>query len=154
MVESKTGRSFQLSALLSSNSSDKVTIGFKATVSTKINLFKEAESLGLSLSEYIAALLEARHKSSQMGVIHGNSTSNLKLSEENVELKETIKGLKVEIEGLEDEVDYFLLHPKIDMLWEKYEGKTFDIIEEDGSKASITVDSSHDVYKIILSSFK
>ena len=154
MTELKTGRAFQLKTLQNDTSTNKVTIGFKTTAIIKIALYKESQSLGLSLSEYVAAIMDLRHEEKLVLALSGNTENEMAIKKENTKLKETIEHLKGELECVEKDLDWYLTNSKVDALWEKYDGQTINIPMPDGSVVPILVDSPKDVYEIILSSFK
>ena len=153
-TQNKTGRGFQMTSLLNSTSPNKVTIGFTATTATKIALYKEAQSLGLNLSEYIAAILDLRHEENLVLALSGSNENEMALKKENTKLKETIENLESELECVEKDLEWYLSNSKVDALWEKYDGQTFNITMPDGSLVPRFVDSPKDIYEIILSSYK
>lgn len=154
MTELKTGRAFQLKTLQNDTSTNKVTIGFTTTAVIKIALYKESQSFGLSLSEYVAAIMDLRHEENLVLALSGSNVNEIALKKEITKLKETIEHLKSELECVEKDLDWYLTNSKVDALWEKYDGQTINIPMPDGSVVPICVDSPKDVYEIILSSFK
>jgi hypothetical protein len=154
MTDLKTGRAFEMASLLNASSTSKVTVGFKATVATKIALFKEAQSFGFSLSEYLAALLDLRHEENLEKSISNNSANEAKLIGENKALQNKIEGLQYEINSVEKELEYYENHPKIDSLWEANDSKVIEFQNSEGKIEKRKIETAKDVFHIIVSSFK
>ena len=59
MNEIRTGRALHLDAL--EFAQNKVTLGFKCSAGTKIQLAQEAQTIGMTLSEYVDTVISSRH---------------------------------------------------------------------------------------------
>jgi hypothetical protein len=153
MTDLKTGRAFEMASLLNASSTSKVTVGFKTTVATKIALFKEAQSFGFSLSEYLAALLDLRHEEKLVHQINENSEKDSKLIEENKALLWKTESLASEIKCLEKELEYYENHPKIDALWADHDGEIIEFQNAEGIIEKRKIESAKDVFHVIVSSF-
>jgi hypothetical protein len=154
MTQISTGRTFQLTSLLNASSTSKVTVGFKATTATKIALHKEAQSLGLSVSEYIASLLDLRHEEKLVQAISGDSGKDSKLIDENKALLWKTESLDSEIKCLEKEIEYYETNPKIDALWADHDGEIIEFQNAEGMIEKRKIETAKDVFHVIVSSFK
>jgi hypothetical protein len=151
-TENKTGRKFNLEALL--NAKNMVCCGFKSDPKTKMALHSEALKLGFSFSEYLNKLLELRHEEKLVSPIGGNNGYDTKLKEENEMLKNKIACLNGDVACLEETLLWYDTNPKLEELWNKYDGQTFDLEMPDGTIERRRIDSPKDIYEFLLSSFK
>jgi hypothetical protein len=152
-TENKTGRQFNLEALLNAKN-QKITCGFKCSPKTKMDLHSEALGRGLSLSEYIDKLLGFRHEEDLGSAMGADTQATSKYIEEIENLKNKIACLNGDVACLEETLLWYDTNPKLEYLWNKYDGQTFDLELPDGTIEPRRIDSPKDIYEFLLSSFK
>ena len=133
MTEVRTGRALQLEGL--QYAQNKVTLGFKCDAGTKIQLAREAQQIGMTLSEYVDTVISTRHSQQQSP----KSTS---------ELAPKVEMQKTQIKQLEAKVNFY----ESDILrkaFQAYQGQTLPYTNYLGQPVQRTVNHIEDVYLIL-----
>lgn len=109
-----------------SQSSNKITIGFKANPELKLALSNAAQELNLTLSAYVEMIVANNYNS--------------------LEKDANINELKARIDFYENRI--------LQDLFKKYRGQTLDFVNSDGCPMSITINTLQDTYNVIINCFK
>lgn len=132
----RTGRALQLDEI--ANSRNKVTLGFKCHPQLKISLAMEAQTVSMSLSEYVEMIVENRDMDNQNPPevpTNGSEVVILKLNSEIKELKRMLS--------------FFYEEPMIKKVFLTKKGKIVPYKDKDGVLRQDSVTSIEDVYKIL-----
>jgi hypothetical protein len=143
MNEVRIGRALQLTGL--ENAKNKVTIGFKADATTKIQLAKEANECGLTLSEYIDYRLSQRNEDTSVNSIKEVIVPDPKTSADLSIARKMYQNAMNKVKFYEND---FLQNA-----FKKYQGQSIKI-EKDGKIQEIIINSLEDTYTAILSTIK
>lgn len=103
----------------------KVTVGFKCHGELKFNLAKEAQGIGLTLSEYLEMLISQRKSIGTGGDSH------------------LIESLRKKVAFYENSAlkDYF----------QEFKGKTYSVLGANGQRETRQINSMEETFEIILS---
>ncbi|MES2795438.1 MAG: hypothetical protein V4683_05700 [Bacteroidota bacterium] len=143
MNDIRIGRALKLEGL--ENARNKVTIGFKADAVTKIQLAKEANECGLTLSEYIDYRLSQRNDDSFVNSI----------KEVIVPDPKTLADLAIAQRMYQNAINKvkFYENDFLQNAFRKYQGQSIKI-EKDGTIQEVVINSLEDTYIAILSTLK
>lgn len=134
------GRSLNLSGLQYSEKS--VTLGFTVEGRTKYTLAQEAESMDLTLSQYMQLLVENR-----------NEDKGLYLKDK-IQVLESVNETNEEyIHSLESKMELYE-GGVLATLFERYRGQTIPYTDNDGINRSQRIMECKDIFKIIISTIK
>lgn len=134
MTEVRTGRALQLEGL--QYAQNKVTLGFKCEAGTKIQLAREAQQIGMTLSEYVDTVISTRH------------SQQLQSPKSTSELAPKVEMQKNQIKQLEAKVNFY----ESDVLkraFQTYQGQTLPYTNYLGQQVQRTVNQIEDVYVIL-----
>lgn len=134
MTDIRTGRTLQLEGL--QYAQNKVTLGFKCSAGTKIQLAQEAQKIGMTLSEYVDTVISSRHSLQNQAP---RSTS---------ELVPKIEMQKKQIQQLETKVNFYE-NDFMKRAFAKYQGKTVPYTNNFGQQTQRTVNQIEDVFLIM-----
>jgi hypothetical protein len=139
MTDIRTGRALQLEGL--QYAQNKVTLGFKCSAGTKIQLAQEAQQIGMTLSEYVDTVISSRHSLQSQG---SKSTS---------ELAPKIEMQKRQIQQLEAKVNFY----ENDLLKRAFQQNHGQIIQYNNSQGQLAqrpINQIEDVFLVLLDSVK
>jgi hypothetical protein len=137
MNEIRTGRALHLDAL--EFAQNKVTLGFKCSAGTKIQLAQEAQNTGMTLSEYVDTVISSRHSLQNHSP---RSTS---------ELAPKVEMQQKQIQQLEAKVSFYE-NDFLKSAFHQYKGQTVPFQNNKGQSVKLTVNRIEDVYTILLNS--
>ena len=137
MNEIRTGRALHLDAL--EFAQNKVTLGFKCSAGTKIQLAQEAQKTGMTLSEYVDTVISSRH-SLQNQVPRSTS-----------ELAPKVEMQQRQIQQLEAKIGFYE-NDFLKSAFNQYRGETVTYQNNKGQSVKLTVNRIEDVYTILLNS--
>ena len=141
MKNIKMGRSLDLSGLQYSQKS--VTLGFIVEGGrTKYYLAQEAESMELSLSQYMQLLVENR-----------NEDKALYLREKIEDLESINETNEAYIKSLESKMELYE-GGVLETLFNKYQGQTIPYTNNEGTISILRINEGKDIFKIIISTIK
>ncbi len=126
MISEKTGRTLDLLAMLSS--SKKVTLGFKCDPELKMRLASEAQSKGLSLSEYVEQV--AKDRFSHM---------------EDIKIENDLMTMTEKINHYENST--------VHALFLLYNGKVVEYTTYKGEKKAKRIEHIEEIFTIIMDTF-
>ena len=135
MNEIRTGRALQLDAL--EFAQNKVTLGFKCSAGTKIQLAQEAQKTGMTLSEYVDTVISSRHSLQNQAP---RSTS---------ELAPKVEMQQKQIQQLETKVSFYE-NDFLKSAFNQNKGETVTYQNNKGQSVKLTVNRIEDVYTILL----
>lgn len=133
----RTGRALQLEGI--THSLNKVTIGFKCLATEKIRLAQEADSYGMTLSEYIESIVGGRHTPSYSPTI-------AQLSAKEHQLESQIEILSQKLAVYEND--------KLKQIFERNKGKFIEYADSNSKKQQKRIYSIEDAYNVILDTVK
>jgi len=140
MKNTKMGRSLDLSGL--QNSQKSVTLGFTVEGRTKYSLAQEAESMDLTLSQYMQLLVENR-----------NDDKGLYLKDK-IQVLESVNETNEEyIQSLESKMELYE-RGVLAILFEKYRGQTISYTDNEGISRNQRINECKDIFKVIISTIK
>jgi len=134
MTEVRTGRALQLEGL--QYAQNKVTLGFKCEAGTKIQLAREAQQIGMTLSEYVDTVISTRHSQQSPS---SKSTS---------ELAPKVEMQKNQIKQLEAKVNFYE-NDVLKRAFQIYQGQTLPYTNYLGQQVQRTINQIEDVYMIL-----
>lgn len=137
MNEVRTGRPLHLDAL--EFAQNKVTLGFKCSAGTKIQLAQEAQTIGMTLSEYVDTLISSRHSLQSQTP---RSTS---------ELSPKVEIQQKQIQQLEAKVSFYE-NDFLKSAFNQNRGETVTYQNKKGQSVKLTVNRIEDVYTILINS--
>ena len=137
MDEIRTGRALHLDAL--EFAQNKVTLGFKCSAGTKIQLAQEAQTIGMTLSEYVDTVISSRHSLQNHSP---RSTS---------ELAPKVEMQRKQIQQLETKVSFYE-NDFLKSAFNKNRGGTVTYQNNKRQSVKLTVNRIEDVYTILLDS--
>ena len=135
MNEIRTGRALHLDAL--EFAQNKVTLGFKCSAGTKIQLAQEAQTIGMTLSEYVDTVISSRHSLQNQAP---RSTS---------ELAPKVEMQQKQIQQLETKVSFYE-NDFLKSAFNQNRGETITYQNNKGQSVKLTVNRIEDVYTILL----
>jgi uncharacterized membrane-anchored protein YhcB (DUF1043 family) len=139
MTDIRTGRALQLEGL--QYAQNKVTLGFKCSAGTKIQLAQEAQQIGMTLSEYVDTVISSRHSLQS----HGSKSTS--------ELAPKIEMQKRQIQQLEAKVNFY----ENDLLKRAFQQNHGQIIQYNNSQGQLAqrpINQIEDVFLVLLDSVK
>jgi hypothetical protein len=134
MTEVRTGRALQLEGL--QYAQNKVTLGFKCEAGTKIQLAREAQQIGMTLSEYVDTVISTRHSQQSQSP---KSTS---------ELAPKVEMQRNQILQLEAKVNFYE-NDTLKRAFLNYQGQVVPYTNYKGQLVQRTVNQIEDVYIIL-----
>ena len=132
VMEKNNPKALNLEAVRKSKSA--VTIGFKCSPQLKLLLAKEAEQVGLTLSNYVNKLLDLE------------INEKIFFRKKNEDLEAILRKKEDELNFFKDEILFELL--------EKHKGLVTEFYNRDGVLVNLKVNTIKDVYILIINSFK
>lgn len=139
MTEVRTGRALQLEGL--QYAQNKVTLGFKCEAGTKIQLAREAQQIGMTLSEYVDTVISTRHSEQSPSP---KSTS---------ELAPKIEMLKIQLKQVQEKVNFYE-NDTLKRAFQTYRGQTMPYTNYQGQSVQRTINQIEDIYIILTDTVK
>ncbi len=120
-------------------SANKVTVGFKCAPALKKKLSHVAGELGFTVSEFVESLLA--------------DFTDLDTYANNNQLGEKNRTLNAELESAQKKLAFYEC-PRLEAFFKHLKGKQFQFTDYEGNSVDITVNSTQDVYGLMIRSFK
>ena len=140
----RTGRPLQIEEL--ANAKNKVTLGFKCNAGTKIQLAKEAQQHGMTLSEYVDTLVLLRHQKQ-------TKEESLKSNSVLLKAEREVESLKSRVVDLQGRLHFYEGNTLIVDMFNAHRGQKVHLSDEKGKQRSITIDSISDIFTVLIMSF-